>query len=74
MKVITSVTVRTGKTVKKGDRDVLQFIELPPGEHDLDDKLARGLVARGQAVTPAEAAKVAKAEAGPSVTKVAKAK
>lgn len=71
MKVITSVTIDTGKLVKKGDKDVLIRTELPPGEHDLEDRFARGLIARGQATTPAAAKKAAEAEAGPSVTKTA---
>lgn len=70
MKVITNITVRTGKLQKRGDKEILVTEDLAPGEQDLDDKLAKQLIARGQAVTPADAAKAAKAE-GPTVTKAA---
>jgi hypothetical protein len=67
MKVITSVTVRV-----KGKGDEHEY--LAPGEHDLDDAVAKGLLKDGHAKTPAAAAKDAEPAKGPSVTKVDPAK
>lgn len=67
MKIITSVTVRV-----KGKDDDHEY--LSPGEHDLPDAVAKDLLKKGHAKTPAQAAKDAEPENGPSVTKAAKAK
>lgn len=64
MKVITSTTVRL-----KGKEGHDHYA---PGEHDFDDAIAKDLLKRGHAVTPAAKAK-ADAEAkdpGPTVQKV----
>ncbi|HEY1035551.1 MAG TPA: hypothetical protein VGE09_11280 [Pseudoxanthomonas sp.] len=64
MKIITSVTVRV-----KGKGDEHEYIA--PGEHDLPDDVAKDLLKRGHAKTPAAAAKDAEPAPGPSVTKAA---
>jgi hypothetical protein len=64
MKIVTSVTVRV-----KG-KDGHEY--LAPGEHDLADAIAKELIEKGHAKTPAKAAEDAKPKPGPSVTKAKK--
>ena len=54
MKVITTATVRVGQAPdSKVSADQKKPVYLPPGEHDLDEAVAKDLRAKGYAITPA---------------------